>query len=179
MPFCPNCTTEYAAGIQQCVDCGAALIASPPEGWQATGSPEAMRPVELLAADNIVELDLVEAQLRAAGIPTARRPRRVALFVSTANYETAKNIMHGRALGARPETLGLSELHRIRLVCESCEQATDIDLLTEHIPDRCECGRYFDLSDAREVLSRYTEVMQMMDEADFEIELVVPDFSSE
>jgi hypothetical protein len=123
-------------------------------------------------------LDLMEAQLRAAGIPTARRPRRVALFVAEANREVARSVLAGKGVGALPETFGLSELHRIRLVCEQCERAVTVDLLRERVPATCACGRQFDLSAARLVLDRYTEVMRAMAEADFEIEVVVPEVES-
>lgn len=174
MPFCPNCRTEYSTG-ETCADCGARLVASLPEGWSAGQRPDQMRPVEVAQADSMIELDLMESQLRAAGIPTARRPRRAALFVAEANLEAARRVLDGKAgIAALPETFGLSELHRIRLVCAECEQATTVDLLADRLPDRCRCGRYFDLGEARPVIERYAEIMRAMDEADFEIEVEAP-----
>jgi len=174
MPFCPNCRTEYSSG-ETCADCGARLATTPPEGWSAGQRPEQMRPAEVAQTESMIELDLMESQLRAAGIPTARRPRRAALFVAEANLEAARRVLEGRAgMTALPETLGLSELHRIRLVCAECEQATSVDLLAERLPEQCRCGRYFDLSEARGVLDRYTEIMRTMAEADFEVEVEVP-----
>ncbi|MFB3881221.1 MAG: hypothetical protein ACE149_08150 [Armatimonadota bacterium] len=174
MPFCPNCRTEYSTG-ESCADCGARLVAAPPEGWSAGQRPEQMRPVEVAQTDSMVALDLMESQLRAAGIPTARRVRRAALFVAEANLEAARRVLEGKAGGgALQETFGLSELHRIRLVCAECEQATTVDLLADRLPDRCRCGRYFDLGEARPVIERYTEIMRTMDEADFEIEVEAP-----
>jgi hypothetical protein len=179
MPYCPNCRTEYTSGAAICADCGAALIETPPEGWRRAQRPEGMRPVEVAEAENLVELDLMEAQLRAAGIPTARRPRRVALFVVEANREAAQRVLSGKSPQALPETFGLSELHRIRLVCEECEQAMTVDLLTERVPEQCQCGRYFDLSAARPILDRYADLMRVMADAEFEIEIVVPEAQQE
>ncbi len=179
MPYCPNCGTEYTAATAMCSDCGSALIDIPTAGLRPSSRPEGMRPIEVAQAENLVELDLIEAQLRAAGIPTARRPRRVALFVAEANAEAAARVLKGEMKTGLPEAFGLSELHRIRLVCEECEQPTVVDLLTERIPDQCQCGRYFDLSAARSVLDRYTDLMHIMANADFEIEIVAPEAQPE
>jgi len=174
MPFCPNCRTEYMAGASTCADCGAALTESPPAGWSSQRNTEGMRPVEVYAADSAVEVDLVEAQLRAAGIPTARRPRRLTLFVPASHQASAQRVLEGKPPMALPETLGLSELHVIHLVCAECEEATSVDLLAERLPEQCRCGRYFDLGQARPVVDRYTDIMQTMADADFEIEVEVP-----
>jgi hypothetical protein len=133
-----------------------------------------MRPVEVYAADSALEADLAEAQLRAAGIPTARRPRRLALFVPASHQPSAQRVLQGKPPMAVPETLGLSELHVIRLVCAECEEATSVDVLTERFPEQCRCGRYFGLTEARPALDRYTELMRLMADADFEIEVEVP-----
>ncbi len=173
MLFCPSCKTEYMSGTV-CADCGAKLVDARPEGWRANPNAEQMRPAQVAEAENTIELDLMEAQLRAAGIPTARRPRSVALFVAEANAEAAKRVLEGKAPPGRSETLGLSELHRIRLVCAECDRAISVDLLTEGLPERCECGRYFDLSEARPVLDRYADLMRTMADADFDIEIEAP-----
>ena len=175
MPFCPNCRTEYMAGASACADCSAALVEALPQGWRPRPEAEAMRPVEVYAAESTIEIDLVEAQLRAAGIPTARRPQRLAVFVPGSHQESARQVLQGKPATAMPETLGLSELHVIRLVCAECERATSVDLLAERLPERCECGRYFDLAAARPALERYGELMRLMADADFEIEVQVPE----
>jgi hypothetical protein len=174
MPFCPNCRIEYVGGATRCVDCGAELTAARPQGWSATGDPDAIRPAELCELSDQVQLDLVEALLRGAGIPSARRPRSVALFVPTAHLENAQRVMAGGTVAPAPETVGLSELHRIRLLCDECEKETTVDLLTEALPETCACGHRFDLSDVSVVLERYGEVMRMMEKADFEIEVELP-----
>jgi hypothetical protein len=134
-----------------------------------------MRPAQVAQSENLVELDLMEAQLRAAGIPTARRPRSVALFVAEVNLDAAQRALQGRPITALPETFGLSELHRIRLVCADCEKGTSVDLLTDPLPHRCgKCGRYFDLSEARTALDGYAEMMRTMADAEFDIEIEVP-----
>ncbi len=181
MPFCPNCRSEYAPGVTACADCGARLIDTPPEGWSATPrTPEDMRPAEVVEAENMVEIDLIESQLRAAGIPSARRPRRVALFVAQANLDAARRVLQGKLTSALPETFGLSELHRIRLVCAECEKPTSVDLLVDRLPERCgQCSRYFDLSEARAVLDRYTDLMRTMADADYDIEIEVPETTGE
>ena len=174
MPFCPNCRSEYMAGATTCADCGAVLVESLPEGRSAQPNPESMRPVEVYAAESAVEIELVEAQLRAAGIPTARRPLRLALFVPGGQVESAQRVLQGKPPMALPETFGLSELHRIRLVCAQCEEATSVDLLTEPLPEQCQCGRYFDLGEARAVVGRYADLMRTMADVDFEIEVELP-----
>lgn len=179
MPFCPNCRTEYMAGASTCADCGATLTESRPAGWSSPRNAEGMRPVEVYAADSAVEMDLAEAQLRAAGIPTARRPRRLTLFVPASHQASAERVLQGKPPMAQPETLGLSELHVIRLVCAECEEATSVDLLTERLPEQCRCGRYFDLGEVRPVLDRYTDIMRTMADADFEIEVEVPEAEEE
>ena len=174
MPYCPNCRTEYVGAAERCTDCGAELVATPPQGWQATSDADAMRPAELCELTDMVALDLLEAQLRAAGIPTARRPRRLALFVPTSHLESARRVMEGRPVGPMPETAALSELHRIRLVCEECDKETRVDLLEERVPEVCSCGHRFDLGSARAVLDRYAEVMRSLADADFDIEVEIP-----
>jgi hypothetical protein len=176
MPFCPNCHIEYVGGATRCADCGAELTATRPQGWRATADAEAMWPAQLCELSDQVQLDLLEAQLRAAGIPTARRPRSVALFVPSSQLERAKQVMAGASQGAAaPEgAVGLSELHRIRLVCEECEQETVVDLLSESLPETCACGHRFDLGEAYIALERYAEVMRLLAKADFEIDVELP-----
>jgi uncharacterized Zn finger protein len=83
--------------------------------------------------------------------------------------------MAGKPAMAPPETLGLSELHRVRFVCEECSEGTSVDLLQERPPEKCpSCGHLFDLTAARPVLDRYTDLMRTLADADFEIELEVP-----
>ena len=178
MPFCPNCRTEFAEGITECTDCGSPLVAALPSGWDISRNVEAMRPAELVELTDQVQLGLIEAQLRGAGIPFVRRPRSVALFVPHAFVDRAQQVLSGEAAVdpvAESETLSLSELHRLRLVCSECDKETSVDLLTERIPATCpQCGHYFDLSAARGVLDRYIDVVRTMADADFEIELERP-----
>ena len=70
--------------------------------------------------------------------------------------------------------MGLSDLHRIRLICSQCDKATSVDLLTEQVPVACSCGHIFELSEARPLLDRYREIARRMAEADFELELELP-----
>jgi hypothetical protein len=174
MPYCPNCRTEYVAGTARCTDCGAELLESPPArgiGGGARGMP----PAELCEVGDQVQADLIEALLRAAGIPFVRRPRRLALFVPESHLAAARRAITGKPAMAPPETLGLSELHRIVLVCEECDEGTSVDLLTEKPPEKCpSCDHLFDLSAARPALDRYAELMRTMAEADFEIMVEVP-----
>jgi uncharacterized Zn finger protein len=83
--------------------------------------------------------------------------------------------MEGKPAMAPPETIGLSELHRIVVACEECDAGGTVDLLEERVPEKCpECGHVFDLTAARPVLDRYAELMRTMAEADFEIEVELP-----
>lgn len=64
MPWCPECRTEYDAGIQRCADCGATLVTElPPEDFGRD-------PVIILRAKNAHEAQVGAATLRSEGIPT-------------------------------------------------------------------------------------------------------------
>ena len=173
MPFCPNCRTEYVGDAKQCSDCGAELTDWLPAGT-AVSDFQAAQAAELCQVEDQLQADLIEVQLRAAGIPCARRPRKLALFVPSARLADAQRVLAGQPPATAAESLGLSELHRIRLVCESCEKVTPVDLLTESVPSVCSCGHYFDLTAVRPVLDRYTGLMRTLTDADFEIELEPP-----
>ena len=175
MPFCPNCHTEFAAGVTDCADCGSELVASLATGWNLGRDPKAMQPVFLGEFTDQTQIGLVEAQLREAGIPFVRKPRVVGLFIPTSFLPRARQVLEGGAAGepsGDSDTVCLSELHCLRLVCAQCEHELTVDLLAETLPMTCpECGRLFDLGAARPVLAQYTEVMRLMANADFEIEL--------
>ena len=177
MPYCPNCRTEFAGGAN-CTDCGAALVAALPSGWRAGRDVTAARPAELAEFDDMVQLELIESQLRTLGIPSVRRPRAVALLVPEALLDRARQVLAGEEIAAEEEegdTLSLSELHRIRMVCSECDQEIAVDLLKERVPTTCDrCGHFFDLGPATAVLDRYADVMRMMANAEFEIELEPP-----
>ena len=176
MSFCPNCRTEYTGAATKCTDCGADLVSSLPQGWSIARDPQNLKPTELIEVSDLVQLDLIEAQLRAAGIPSVRRPRRVALFVPAAHLPTAQRVLEGKPPMAAPEAVGLSQLHRIVLPCSECDADITVDLLAEKLPDKCpECAHVFDLTAARVILDRYADIMRTMAEADFEIELEVPE----
>ena len=174
MPFCPNCRIEYVGGAARCSDCGAELTASLPPGVAAAVDLDAMQPAELCHVDNPVQLDLIETQLRAAGIPSVRRPRAAALFVPASRLDEAQRILAGQPPGAPSGTVGLSELRRVRLQCAQCDKVISVDLLEDTLPTVCSCGHFFELSAVRSVLDRYADVMRMMERADFEIELELP-----
>jgi len=138
--------------------------------------PQNLKPEELIELSDQVQLDLVEAQLRAAGIPTVRRPRRVALFVPTAHLRSAQRVLEGKGPLALPETIGLSQLHRMIVACSECDAGEVVDLLTDRLPEKCPgCGRLFDFSAARAIIDRYADIMRMMAEAEFEIEIEIPE----
>jgi len=63
MPWCPECRTEYDAGIAQCVDCKVPLVAElPPEDLGKD-------PVIVLRAASAHEAQIGAATLKAEGIP--------------------------------------------------------------------------------------------------------------
>jgi hypothetical protein len=161
-------------GATRCADCGAELTGSLSPGVAAAVDLEAMQPAELCQVDNQVQLELIEAQLRAAGIPSARRARAAALFVPAARFDEAQRVMAGERPGPPSDTVGLSELHRLRLVCARCSKVTSVNLLEERPPAACSCGHVFDFSAMGPVLDRYAEIVRRMADADFEIELELP-----
>ena len=176
MSFCPNCRTEYTGAATKCTDCGADLVSSLPQGWSIARDPENLKPTELIEASDQVQLDLIEAQLRAAGIPSVRRPRSIALFVPASHLHSAQRVLQGKGPLALPETIGLSQLHRVVIACSECDAGDVVDLLTDKLPETCPgCGRLLDLTAARPIIDRYADIMRAMAEADFEIELEVPE----
>jgi hypothetical protein len=89
---------------------------------------------------------------------------------------SAQRVLEGKGPLALPETIGLSQLHRVIITCSECDEGRAVDLLTDRLPEKCAgCGRLFDLSPARAILDRYADIMRSMAEADFEIELEVPE----
>lgn len=176
MPFCPNCRIEYVGDATRCVDCGAGLVASLAQATPGLPDPGAMRPTELCQVDDHVQLDLIEAQLRAAGIPSTRRARSAALFVPASRLEEAQRVLAGESPTPGPPsgTVGLSDLHRLRLVCARCEKVTSVDLLEERPPATCACGHVFDWGEAGPIIDRYMDIVRRMADAEFEIELELP-----
>ena len=174
MPFCPNCKTEYTAGKRWCTDCAVELVEELSTEDAAGNLDSTIRAAEIVQVSNQTEMELVEKQLRAAGIPTARQPRNIAIYVPEEQLEHARRVLTGE--GGQPlfDTVGLSEMHRIRLLCSSCDQPTSVDLLTESVPAKCACGHVFDLSNARPIIDRYTEIVRTMADKDFEIEIELP-----
>ncbi len=62
--FCPSCTDEYRAGITECPECGATLVAAlPQERW--TLGPEL---VEVHRTAGHIDGEMVRSMLRANGI---------------------------------------------------------------------------------------------------------------
>jgi len=173
MPFCPNCRIEYVADAARCAECGAALVPVLTNAPAAIGLDSA-RPAELCQVEDQVQLDLIEAQLHAAGIPSARRARAAALFVPASRLEQAQRVLAGQPLGPASDTVGLSELHRVRLQCAQCERVISVDLLQERVPASCSCGHYFSLGAAAPIMDRYADLVRQMADADFEVELELP-----
>jgi len=174
MPFCPNCRTEYVGDATRCADCGTDLAASLPEGAAAAVGLERMQPAELCQVDNQVQLDLIETQLRAAGIPTVRRPRAAALFVPASRLDEAQRVLSGEAPGPPADTVGLSELHRVRVVCAQCNKVISVDLLEGRLPVSCSCGHFFDFGEVGRIVDRLADIVREMADADFEVELELP-----
>ena len=176
MSFCPNCRTEYTGAMTKCADCAADLVSSLPQAWSIARDPQNLKPTELIEGSDQVQLDLIEAQLRAAGIPSVRRPRHIALYVAASHLRSAQRVLEGKAPMGAPESLGLSQLHRIVLACSECDADEVVDLLTDKLPEKCPgCGRVLDLAAARPILDRYTDIMKAMAEADFEIDIEMPE----
>jgi hypothetical protein len=173
MPFCPNCRIEYVADATRCAECGAALVPVLTDAPAAIGL-DSTRPAELCQVEDLVQLDLIESQLHAAGIPSARRARAAAVFVPASQLEQAQRVLAGQSLEPPSDTVGLSELHRIRLQCAQCERVIAVDLLQQGVPASCTCGHYFSLGAAAPIIERYAELVRHMADADFEIELELP-----
>ena len=175
MPFCPNCKAEYLPDKKWCADCKVQLVDDLSQVPPQTANEEQVRAAEICQVDDTAALELIESQLHAAGIPTARQPRNVIIYVPEDRLDQARQVLAGEGPAPRLfDTVGLSEMHRIRLLCSVCEKALSIDLLTEAAPSQCACGHYFELSEARPILDKYAEVVRLMADKDFDIELELP-----
>jgi len=78
--WCPKCRWEYREGFTVCTDCGSALVDSLPpstERRERTHGPAARGPITEgddvvpLVETNIVEAELIAAQLGTGGIPAS------------------------------------------------------------------------------------------------------------
>lgn len=72
MPFCPNCKTEYQAGVKTCADCGAALVDALPKEEDLPFSPTD-EGVFLAAANESADVLAIEGRLRSEGIPFRKK----------------------------------------------------------------------------------------------------------
>ncbi len=63
--FCPECGSEYVAGVDVCADCGSALVPELP----ASPPPEFVHYVAILATPNPAEIAVIKSILAEAGIP--------------------------------------------------------------------------------------------------------------
>jgi hypothetical protein len=65
--YCPECDSEYVAGVQRCPVCDVALVAEPTR--QDTGVPEDESVVTAVEVWNPAEAEIVCSLLRGHGIP--------------------------------------------------------------------------------------------------------------
>lgn len=67
MPFCPNCRYEYSKDIDECPDCGAALVDKLHDD-RPDGADDDVRSVLLLKTDDYLKAQLVAGALEESGI---------------------------------------------------------------------------------------------------------------
>ncbi len=82
MPYCPACRTEYREGIEECPDCGEALVESLPPEPQPVWDPTEWVTVEELGDE--VEARIIEGYLLENDVPVriiSRRDREFATAV--------------------------------------------------------------------------------------------------
>jgi hypothetical protein len=177
MPFCPQCKAEYTAGKKWCTDCAVALVDNLSDATDEQMTPgEQVRAAQVCEVNDSTTLEMIENQLHTAGIPTARQPKNIVIYVPEDKLDQARHVLSGEGGGARIfDTVGLSELNRIRLICSTCDQPTSVDLLTERVPAMCSCGHRFDLNEALPIIDRFAEVVRSMADKDFDIEVELPE----
>ena len=69
MAYCPECRFEYRAGVRQCPDCGAELVAHLPEARQPESNEES-RQVVLCTVHGGIHAHLLQDALASQGIPS-------------------------------------------------------------------------------------------------------------
>ena len=100
--FCPECRSEYVAGVSVCEECGAPLVAELP----AVPPPEYVAYEEILSTLNPGEIALMKSLLEEAGIDTA------GTMVLSADIDDAAAGL--RKLGRWQRCLNSELLHRLQ-----------------------------------------------------------------
>lgn len=141
MPWCPNCRYEYVHGVQNCTDCGAALVDEEPTvrrekkpkkeellyapSFQPRPIPEGVEAEQLITASTRTEADELESLLVEKGISVHReflggkRVTGFALLVPVADLDKAAEVLE------KAGVLSPVDEELMQMFEETNEEATD------------------------------------------------------
>jgi len=83
MPWCPECRTEYVAGVKNCSDCGSSLVESlETEEHKDRKLVEYDTEAFLITAKDEMEANIIKAKLEQYGIPVRKKFREAGEYLS-------------------------------------------------------------------------------------------------
>lgn len=128
--WCPSCKVEYRAGFDRCTDCDCLLVEILED--EVRSQPEYDHEVFLISVRDNIEADVIEALLKANGIPTLRKFKDVGgyLTIYMGNTNTGVDIYVPSTLYQKAKDLVNSENEQAFEVDKTLEEE-DADFLND------------------------------------------------